>query len=172
LDDRVPTDQERYDQLNDQVFALYREGRYADGLALIADHAVDLPEWRSDLSHTTACLHARSGDPDAALRVLADAADEGAWWHPRLLLEDDDLASLAPLDGFAELVDLSRRRFDQAQSAAARRSERSRTARGSCRSWRAGSRPAPGPPCCGRCREIRAPSPGSWPSLPPCGRSR
>jgi hypothetical protein len=44
LDDRVPTDQERYDQLNDQVFALYREGRYADGLALIADHAVDLPE--------------------------------------------------------------------------------------------------------------------------------
>jgi hypothetical protein len=116
----MPTDQERYDRLSSEVFALYGKGRYAEALTLVEADLADLPEWRSDLAHTAACLHARAGDPDTALRVLTDAAGAGAWWHPLLLLEDDDLASLTTRDGFAELVDVSRRRCEAAQTSAGR----------------------------------------------------
>jgi dienelactone hydrolase len=117
LDDRVPTDEERYDELTGRVMALYRAQRYAEAIALVEDHLAALPSWHSDLAHTAACLHARSGDPDAALTVLTKAADSGAWWHPDLLA-DDDLAPAVELPGFAELVERSRSRHEEAQRAA------------------------------------------------------
>jgi dienelactone hydrolase len=118
LDDPVPTDEERYDELTDRVMALYRAQRYAEAIALVEDHLAALPSWHSDLAHTAACLHARCGDPDAALTVLTKAADAGAWWHPDLLA-DDDLAPAVELPGFAELVERSRSRHEEAQRAAA-----------------------------------------------------
>lgn len=115
------TDEERYEALNDEVFALYREQRYAEALALIEARGAQLPGWRSDLAHTTACLHAAAGDAPAALGDLVRASREGAWWHPRLLLEDDDLAGLHELAGFEDLVAESARRCEAAQSDATRR---------------------------------------------------
>jgi dienelactone hydrolase len=115
----VQAEQDRYERVSDEVMALYVAGRYPEALAVIDRHAAEVPLHRSDLAHTAACLHTLRGEPHAALQVLTDAATDGAWWHPRLLLEDDDLAALARLDGFVELVEQARSRCAAAETAAA-----------------------------------------------------
>lgn len=112
-----PGEAARYEQLSDRVFALYEQERYAAALAALAEQSGSLPTYRSDIAHTAACLHARAGDPATALRVLQEAADHGAWWHPRIL-DDEDLAGLTELPGFAELVAEATARSAAAQAAA------------------------------------------------------
>ncbi len=101
--------------MEDEVFALYGAERYDDALELVRTAGPELDPWRSDLAHVAACLLAAAGRPAEALAELRAALDDGAWWHRRILLDDDDLAPLAELDGFAELV---RRSGERAQAAA------------------------------------------------------
>jgi hypothetical protein len=101
-----------------RVLPLYEHQQYADALAQVRAAAGDLPALRSDTAHLAACLLALDGRPDEALAELRGAYDEGGWWARQLLEEDDDLAALNGLDGFAELVDASERRCRTAQVAA------------------------------------------------------
>ena len=112
---------ERYGVLTERVVALYEQGEYVAALALLGAERAALPTYRSDLAHLTACLHSLAGAPDAALADLRGAAAEGAWWHPRLLLEDDDLAAVRPLPGFDELVTEAATRSATAQAEAGSR---------------------------------------------------
>ena len=114
----TPDEAARYEDVNRELFRLYGDERYAEALALIAAEESSLPTYPSDLAHTAACLHALDGEPDAAMRALQSAAAEGAWWHPRLLVEDDDLASLRDRPGFADLVAEATARQAAAQAAA------------------------------------------------------
>ncbi|WP_020577213.1 serine aminopeptidase domain-containing protein [Actinopolymorpha alba] len=104
----------RYQAVNDEVFALYVAELYAEAVTEVHEAMPELPRYRSDLAHTAACLRAASGDAQGALDELRAAFDDGGWWHPRILLDDDDLASLHGREGFAELVSLSRERADSA----------------------------------------------------------
>jgi dienelactone hydrolase len=58
-----------------------------------------------------ACLQARVGDAGGALGRLRAASDEGMWWAPELLREDEDLEAVWRLDGFEELVSVCERRM-------------------------------------------------------------
>ena len=107
----------RYRAVNDAVFRLYDDGDHAEALALIAAHAEDLADWDSELAVLAACLHGRLDDPRSALDALAGAADRGGWWDPRLLAEDDDLAALRDLEGYDDLLALSRDRWRRAHEA-------------------------------------------------------
>jgi predicted esterase len=91
-------------ELEAEVFRLYGEGRYDEAVELLRNAEPELAPWRSDLAHLAACLLAAAGRPIEALQELQAALASGAWWHPRILVEDDDLAPLAELDGFAGLV--------------------------------------------------------------------
>ena len=113
-----PGEADRYGQLTERVVALYEQREYVAALALLGSEQATLPTYRSDLAHLAACLHSVAGDPDAALADLQGAAAEGAWWHPRLLLEDDDLAPVRALPGYDELVDQAAARSSAAQAAA------------------------------------------------------
>ena len=108
----------RYAVLTERVVALYEQRAYVAALALVGAEQADLPTYRSDLAHLAACLHSLAGDPDAALADLRDAAAEGGWWHPRLLLEDDDLTPIRALPGFDEVVSQAAARSAVAQAAA------------------------------------------------------
>lgn len=108
------TDRERYRALVDDVVALYSAGRYAEGLELVRAAQPGLPSWHADLAHLAACLLAVSGRPEEALTELRVGLEVGGWWHRRILVEDDDLASLRELPGFAELVEESHARATRA----------------------------------------------------------
>lgn len=105
-----------YRELTDQVYDLYGEERYDEALAVAESGFSRHPDRLADLAYAAACLLAVSGRPDQALDRLLDAERQGAWWHRRLLAEDDDLAGLRALDGFAELVDRSHALAEQAQA--------------------------------------------------------
>gem|GEM_PF-1727260 len=109
---------DRYGVLTERVMALYEQGEYVAALALLRAERATLPTYRSDLAHLAACLHARAGDPAAALADLRGAAVEGAWWHPRLLLEDDDLTPVRALPGFDRVVTEAAARSATAQAEA------------------------------------------------------
>ena len=114
----VTDDQARYRAVDDEVFALYEAERYDDALEVLRTAGPGLEPWRADLAHVAACLLAAAGRPAEALVELRAAFDEGAWWHPRILVDDDDLAPLAELDGFAELVRRSEERALAAEDSA------------------------------------------------------
>jgi dienelactone hydrolase len=107
---RVADDRAAYRAIEDQVVALYTEGRYGDGVGLLRAAIPRLPSWRADLAHLAACLLGAAGRPAEALAELRSAFDAGAWWHRRILVDDDDLASLRDLPGFADLVERSHAR--------------------------------------------------------------
>lgn len=94
----------RYRALDEAVTHLYEGGHFAEALAVLDREAPGLPQRRADTAHLTACLLAVDGRPEEALRALSDALADGAWWSPVILTEDDDLAGLRALPGFASLV--------------------------------------------------------------------
>jgi len=108
--DLTGDERERYHAVTDEVFASYAEGRHAEALERVRQAMPALPSWRADLSHQAACLLAASGHPREALDELRAAFGEGAWWHRRILVDDDDLAPLRDLDGYADLVERSHAR--------------------------------------------------------------
>lgn len=110
-------DRAAYRALDDRVIAFYTEHRYDEGVALLRAAAPELPHWRADLAHMAACLLAAAGRPEQALAELRSAFDAGAWWHRRILVDDDDLAPLRDLPGFADLVERSHARATAADAA-------------------------------------------------------
>lgn len=52
------------------------------------------------------------------MAVLQAASEAGGWWHEPILTEDDDLAALRELPGFADLVAVSEQRREAAIAAA------------------------------------------------------
>lgn len=103
---------DQYRTLENEVFELYEKGQYEEAVELLRNAESGLAPWRSDLAHMAACVLAAAGRPTEALQELQAALTSGAWWHPRLLLEDDDLAPLLELDGFAEVVEIARVRAE------------------------------------------------------------
>ncbi|MEO3744062.1 hypothetical protein [Plantactinospora sp. B5E13] len=107
-----------YQAVSDEAIARYLDQRYAEGADLVRAARSRLPGYRSDLAHLAACLLSRAGRPAEALAELRAAYEAGGWWHRRILVDDDDLAPLHELDGFAELVERSHARATAAGPAA------------------------------------------------------
>lgn len=98
-------DRTGYQAVEDTAVACYEAGRYAEGVAVVRAAMPDLPTYLADLAHLAACLLASDGRPGEAFAELSAALDAGAWWHRRILVEDDDLADLRAVAGFDVLVE-------------------------------------------------------------------
>ncbi|GAB2640816.1 alpha/beta hydrolase [Kribbella swartbergensis] len=105
----MQTPETTYDALTDRVASLYEQGAYREALALLDDTDDSLLPWLAELTHIRACFLGVLGQPEQALAALQSAAATGAWWDDSLLTEDDDLAGLQDLPGFADLLELSRK---------------------------------------------------------------
>jgi dienelactone hydrolase len=93
-----------YRALDETVSRWYAEGRLADALKAVEDEAPLIPSRRADTAHLAACLLTLTGRPEDALAELRGALADGAWWSPAILVDDDDLAAVRDLEGFAPLL--------------------------------------------------------------------
>ncbi|ELP63221.1 alpha/beta hydrolase [Streptomyces turgidiscabies] len=93
-----------YRALDETVSRLYGEGRLADALKVVEDEAPRIPSRRADTAHLAACLLTLTGRAEDALAELRAALADGAWWSPAILVDDDDLAAVRDLEGFAPLL--------------------------------------------------------------------
>jgi predicted esterase len=117
MDEHAPVGPlQTYRALSDSVFALYEAGQQREALALLDDAGAELRPWQAELAHLAACLHGSLGERDEAMTVLSAAHAAGGWWDPSILVEDDDLASLAGLPEFTALVESSEARWAQANA--------------------------------------------------------
>jgi len=87
----------------DEVYALYRDGRYRDGAALVARERPHLPERDSRLTFWEACFQSMDGHPETAVAILRAGTARGLWW-PEGMLADTDLDDARILEGWSEVV--------------------------------------------------------------------
>ena len=86
-----------------EMFGLYREGRYQEGAALVAQARPHMPERDGRLTFWEACLLSRAGDPEAAIETLWAGTQRGLWW-PEGMLADSDLDLARRLDRWSAVV--------------------------------------------------------------------
>lgn len=100
------------------MFQRYNEGRYQEALDFVNQHAGEAPDETPTTTIWRICLESMSGQPDQAIETLAQAVDQGLWWHPDALTQDPDLAAVQSSPRFQTLVDKVRQRYEQERQAA------------------------------------------------------
>ena len=83
-----------WEALAERVFTAYANEDFAAALSAAEEGARRFPERDVHTTYWRACLHARLGDPDAAVRVLREAVERGRWWSSEMLRGDQDLGAL------------------------------------------------------------------------------
>jgi len=108
--------------------ALYLSGHLEEAVEVAERMIVEFPERAVSGAHARACVLTELGRPAEAAEGLAAVVAEGGWLTPRQL-DDPDLAPLAKIDGYADLVATMRRRSDSALGSARTSSAELRVAR-------------------------------------------
>lgn len=106
-----------FKDLQHEVFRLHGQGAYREALALIEREAARFPDQAPTFYFWRACLACLTDGADDGLRWLRAAADEGFWYHERML-NDPDLAALREDPRLEPLMDLFRERRKAAQALA------------------------------------------------------
>ncbi|MBI3159246.1 MAG: dienelactone hydrolase family protein [Chloroflexi bacterium] len=102
-------------EFRDRIFALHQRSEFRAALDSVIAERGRFPEELNSLIFWQACFHSLLGEPDAAQRTLRDGLAAGEWWHPSLLQNDPDLASLQNLKEFQRLLEMCEQRFEAAQ---------------------------------------------------------
>lgn len=89
--------------VTDEVYRLYREGRYREGAALVAGARQHLPKRDSRLTFWKACFRSMAGSPETAVEILRAGTARGLWW-PEGMLADRDLDAARVLNGWSVVV--------------------------------------------------------------------
>jgi predicted esterase len=110
-----PADLLAYRRLNDEVVLCYEQGRFEDGLRLLAARSEEIASWQAESAYLTACLQGAAGRPDEALEALDGSLAAGGWWDPAVLEGEEDFADVRGLPGYAALRDASARRWRAAR---------------------------------------------------------
>lgn len=93
-----------FEDLQERVFTLYSDGRFAE-IREVLDGAVDrFPNRRSRITFWQACMDSMLAEPERCLERLLRGADEGMFWPEDLLHTDPDLAAARALAGYDQMV--------------------------------------------------------------------
>ncbi len=94
-------------EFKNQLFVLFEQGAFQEGLDMIGSHSAEFPDERQQLAYYQACLANCAGDSELALNTLSDAVDAGYWFSPETLQNSDELQSLHGLARFDQIVTMS-----------------------------------------------------------------
>ncbi len=100
-----------FDEFENQLFALFEEGSFQEGLDLIGSHSAEFPDQRQQLAYYQACLANSAGDSELALNTLSDAVDAGYWFSPGMLQNSVALQSLQGRVRFDQIMTTSTARM-------------------------------------------------------------
>ncbi|MFL5800522.1 MAG: alpha/beta hydrolase [Roseiflexaceae bacterium] len=106
-----------WDELRSEFWRLCGEDAYAEALALITPRAHIFPD-RGRFHNWRMCMAARVGDTALALQAFEQALADDFWCAPKMLREDEDLASLQGLPEFERLAAICQERFEAARARA------------------------------------------------------
>ncbi|MFC1960888.1 alpha/beta hydrolase [Chloroflexota bacterium] len=107
-----------YDELIQELDRLYDDGQHQAGLDLLLpllDGFTD-PVERRELLLWQVALAAQAGQLDLGVTTLAAALDEGHWYPPVWLTEEDDFAPLHGREGYERLVAVCTARVQQIEA--------------------------------------------------------
>jgi predicted esterase len=102
-------------QIEQAFHRLYSQGAYAEAYQLATHEAGRFPESaRAIVYNWRFCTASLMGEPELALRLIAEALDAGCYYSAAALREDSDLVALHRLPEFERLVALSAQRYEKA----------------------------------------------------------
>ena len=104
-----------FQQLTDELMRLYSEGKYAEALEVIEQHADDFPAQLARTTYWKMCLLSMSGRPNDMLALLRQGLDSGLWWAEQQFVVETDFDPVRELPEFKQLVAESNRRCIEMQ---------------------------------------------------------
>lgn len=107
-----------FSELATGMFQRYNEGKYQEALDFVNQHAAALPDEAPTITLWRVCLESMNGQAAQAIETLAQAVEQGQWWHPDALTQDPDLAAVQADPRFQSLVRQMQARFEQERQAA------------------------------------------------------
>jgi predicted esterase len=104
-----------FDELTDQMMNLYKEGKYADALQLVEQHADRFPEHSARTIFWKMCLLSLCGRSDDVISVFQKGLDAGLWWS-HIRFQDPDLNAVRDLPEFKRLMAISLERYQEVRT--------------------------------------------------------
>lgn len=105
-----------FQELQQQVFALYHPKHFEQALQLVQQALPSFPDKATRIVYWQACFLCLLNQPEQALGILQKGLDQGLWWsHARLTL-DSDLASIQERPEFKTILEESARRKQNLQT--------------------------------------------------------
>ncbi|MBI3244572.1 MAG: dienelactone hydrolase family protein [Chloroflexi bacterium] len=104
-----------FEDLMREMFRLYEEKAYADGLAMLVREADRFSGHRSRTLFWCACFASLTGDSAGALQWLQTGVAEGEWFSPDQLRGDPDLKPLQGVAEFEHIVAYCEQRLAEAE---------------------------------------------------------
>lgn len=107
---------ERFLELQDLVFRLYREGKYEEVLEASLQAESEFPEQRPKTTYWIACMQSMLGRGDEAVGTLHSGLSDGLWWSPQRLRNESDLKLVQDHPRFQQILEACEGRMRQAQA--------------------------------------------------------
>jgi acetyl esterase/lipase len=109
-------EQMTFQQLTEELMRLYPEGRFAEALDVVEQHADRFPEQAGRTTYWKMCLLSLCGRTDDLFSVFQQGLDSGLWWAASQFAVETDFDPVRELPEFKRLVAESDRKTVEAQA--------------------------------------------------------
>lgn len=110
--------QQSFTGLQREAVALVENKQCDAALELLEEGKVQYPERLDRIGHWKAGIYMLLGKKDRAVTELQQELDQGVWWNPSLLEQDEELAPLQGSEEFQRILSQCAERFEEADRAA------------------------------------------------------
>lgn len=104
-----------FQELIDELFLLYPQGKYAEALEIIEQHADQFPEQRARNTFWRMCLLSLCGRAADTIDLLRQGLDSGLWWRNDVF-NDSDLNAVRDLPEFQKLMAESQKKYEESRT--------------------------------------------------------
>lgn len=104
-----------FQELIDELFRLYPQGKYAEALEIVEQQADHFPEQSARTTFWKMCLLSLCGRPDDTISVFRQGLDAGLWWRNDVF-NDSDLIAVRDLPDFQRLMAESQENYEAART--------------------------------------------------------
>jgi hypothetical protein len=108
-------DQMTFPELRDKLASLYTEGKYANALELVEQHAGHFPDETARITFWRMCLLSLAGRASDVISTFQQGLDSELWWMEQLFT-DPDLDAVRELPDFKRLAAVSQQKYEEART--------------------------------------------------------